>query len=699
MAKAAMLVAQRMQMQGMSGFGAAVVLPSIAASIFDGTVCVATADAVIYASTKAWERIGCLSRGSVVVATGPAVTVDFYAMVPIEPQGVVDAAILRLGDMRVVRPCIIGTWSNWQKKEDMVWDDAGKCYQFRVQIGSGGREKFQLLCDGDWHRCLHPAKDRPAVGSVEAKPRGPDQSGKGKNWIIGEGISEPDAVGTHYDVRLFLEEDGKAQKVDWVLVQAEPEEPPSDFSGVWSVTEPEPGTRLIIQRGKELTMTDPKHPRRRAKGIVTGELLEMATSILAPGATGFLGGDQICWVDGTTWNLVKRPQKSQDVCDSDSEDEIQVVQAAKVTTGREASAAPGGGFAMVVGSSDAAESAVPGEEKESKEIKYGRLGVDVRPSRQRGGQLSIFKREAFAMNAVESSQAHRGFGDRRPNAAEAALAARRAREAAEPVVVEDDFVKSGLREVLAEIGEEEAKPKMEIKPPPGYGTAMPPPPPPPPPVQPRTSRPADDEAQASAPRAWGPAPRAQPLAQAEAPVEAAEVASTGKPGRSAWQERIAQREAKAAAARASGQSASAQQPQQRYGRSVPSEPAPVPEEDDDLPVQRSSPKKPTWQERIAQREAVAPRPRRPDPRRQAPVAPAEQSPPQKPGFSGWQQRIAQREARGSTARAASSDDEAEVPMASPDDILRQLDLEEAEEAEEPVDSGGYISVSEIPDVD
>mmetsp|Transcript_87868 Transcript_87868/g.196698 ORF Transcript_87868/g.196698 Transcript_87868/m.196698 type:complete len:634 (-) Transcript_87868:9-1910(-) len=481
MAKAAMLVAQRMQMQGMSGFGAAVVLPSIAASIFDGTVCVATADAVIYASTKAWERIGCLSRGSVVVATGPAVTVDFYAMVPIEPQGVVDAAILRLGDMRVVRPCIIGTWSNWQKKEDMVWDDAGKCYQFRVQIGSGGREKFQLLCDGDWHRCLHPAKDRPAVGSVEAKPRGPDQSGKGKNWIIGEGISEPDAVGTHYDVRLFLEEDGKAQKVDWVLVQAEPEEPPSDFSGVWSVTEPEPGTRLIIQRGKELTMTDPKHPRRRAKGIVTGELLEMATSILAPGATGFLGGDQICWVDGTTWNLVKRPQKSQDVCDSDSEDEIQVVQAAKVTTGREASAAPGGGFAMVVGSSDAAESAVPGEEKESKEIKYGRLGVDVRPSRQRGGQLSIFKREAFAMNAVESSQAHRGFGDRRPNAAEAALAARRAREAAEPVVVEDDFVKSGLREVLAEIGEEEAKPKMEIKPPPGYGTAMPPPPPPPPP--------------------------------------------------------------------------------------------------------------------------------------------------------------------------------------------------------------------------
>merc|ERR1719282_22597 len=91
-------------------------------TINKGTVCVAIASGAIFASATAWEHIGEISRGEEVVAAGPPITVDFYTMVPIKPEGAIDRALLELYVPRVESPCLVGNWNNWEIME-MVWDE------------------------------------------------------------------------------------------------------------------------------------------------------------------------------------------------------------------------------------------------------------------------------------------------------------------------------------------------------------------------------------------------------------------------------------------------------------------------------------------------------------------------------------------------------------------------------------------------
>jgi len=116
-------------------------------------------------------------------------------------------------DLRIERPCIVGTWDDWAVHE-MEWNAAEKCYKSSVQVGSNRWESFQMLSDGNWKRCLYPDQ-RDAGLESDFALCGPDGDGHGRNFMIG-GQSEPCLEGDTFDVRLWLNSDGFAEKVDWV---------------------------------------------------------------------------------------------------------------------------------------------------------------------------------------------------------------------------------------------------------------------------------------------------------------------------------------------------------------------------------------------------------------------------------------------------------------------------------------------------
>jgi len=115
---------------------------------------------------------------------------------------------------KAVRPCISGTWDNWGVHE-MTYDPKGKCYEVSVRVGRNGWESFQILYDGDWTKCIYPDK-KDACPHEPHKVCGPDEDGSGKNWTVGLHATDKSAEGVCFQIKLMLQDDGIAEKVDWV---------------------------------------------------------------------------------------------------------------------------------------------------------------------------------------------------------------------------------------------------------------------------------------------------------------------------------------------------------------------------------------------------------------------------------------------------------------------------------------------------
>jgi len=122
-------------------------------------------------------------------------------------------------DLKVKRPCIVGTWDSWAAKQ-MKWKEDERCYYSNVKLGSNGWESFQILCDGQWKRCLHPDR-KDASPHVAYKLCGPDDEGHNMNWTIGENINDDGAEGASYRILLYINEDGSAKSLDWEKVGEE----------------------------------------------------------------------------------------------------------------------------------------------------------------------------------------------------------------------------------------------------------------------------------------------------------------------------------------------------------------------------------------------------------------------------------------------------------------------------------------------
>jgi len=125
----------------------------------------------------------------------------------------------------------------------MYWD--GRCWSYPVRLGKEAKESFQMQEGRDWSKKLHPSipDANPYVAHALV---GPEKSGRGMNWTIGEHAEDEAKPGKDFVVRLLLGEDGRPERVDWVVVY--PRIPLSEYKGdpnFWYINPRFPGLQAI----------------------------------------------------------------------------------------------------------------------------------------------------------------------------------------------------------------------------------------------------------------------------------------------------------------------------------------------------------------------------------------------------------------------------------------------------------------------
>lgn len=116
--------------------------------------------------------------------------------------------------VRLFRPryFIVGSWTDWGRKQSMRW--TSECYEYIVEVGAGGVEAFQLLEEANWKKRLHPDV-RNASPHEPHTLVGPDpEKATGLNWKIGQHPWDEAAPGAHYAVRLYVDSRGPC-RVSW----------------------------------------------------------------------------------------------------------------------------------------------------------------------------------------------------------------------------------------------------------------------------------------------------------------------------------------------------------------------------------------------------------------------------------------------------------------------------------------------------
>uniref|UniRef100_A0A7S4PSN1 Uncharacterized protein n=1 Tax=Alexandrium monilatum TaxID=311494 RepID=A0A7S4PSN1_9DINO len=123
---------------------------------------------------------------------------------------------------------IVGTWDDWRRVHDMLWD--GACYRFYVQLGASAWESFQILQDGSWDCILFPnCRDgNPHVPHALCGPR--KGGGHGKNWSIGIHKKDGAVCGSRYAIRLQVYETGAPKRVEWTKLDSRVSEEEEDAS-------------------------------------------------------------------------------------------------------------------------------------------------------------------------------------------------------------------------------------------------------------------------------------------------------------------------------------------------------------------------------------------------------------------------------------------------------------------------------------
>jgi len=96
----------------------------------------------------------------------------------------------------------------------MTYDSSTKGYTYSLRLSANGWESFQILCDGDWNRAIHPdvSDGCPHEPMIVC---GPDDEGHGKNFTVGRHQKDGGKEGVCYSISLSIKGDGGPEKVDW----------------------------------------------------------------------------------------------------------------------------------------------------------------------------------------------------------------------------------------------------------------------------------------------------------------------------------------------------------------------------------------------------------------------------------------------------------------------------------------------------
>jgi len=120
-----------------------------------------------------------------------------------------------LSEVTSTRFCAFGTWDGGARLHALAWD--GSRYHFYVQLGTHGKESFQLVRNGNWDEIFFPSigDASPSQPHRIWGPASSDGSTRGRNWTIGAG--EDAIAGNVYQVSVSVANDMPVA-VDWKLI-------------------------------------------------------------------------------------------------------------------------------------------------------------------------------------------------------------------------------------------------------------------------------------------------------------------------------------------------------------------------------------------------------------------------------------------------------------------------------------------------
>lgn len=82
-----------------------------------------------------------------------------------------------------------GSWAAWNLQPMTLSTQEDDCYEGVFKISARGWEEFQIIRDRDMAQVIHPAQGKALDVSVPV--RGPDDKGRGKNWLVRGRMLEP----------------------------------------------------------------------------------------------------------------------------------------------------------------------------------------------------------------------------------------------------------------------------------------------------------------------------------------------------------------------------------------------------------------------------------------------------------------------------------------------------------------------------
>lgn len=113
---------------------------------------------------------------------------------------------------------ICGSWDMSSQFHKMSF--TGEYYQFYIELGKEKKESFRVYENGDYGSCFHPSVTN-AGPNVPHELKGPATAPKDKDlvWTLGHTDADLAEKGKRYEVRLFVDEDMRPQKLDWMPVR------------------------------------------------------------------------------------------------------------------------------------------------------------------------------------------------------------------------------------------------------------------------------------------------------------------------------------------------------------------------------------------------------------------------------------------------------------------------------------------------
>mmetsp|Transcript_11338 Transcript_11338/g.28538 ORF Transcript_11338/g.28538 Transcript_11338/m.28538 type:complete len:1282 (-) Transcript_11338:32-3877(-) len=92
----------------------------------------------------------------------------------------VDAKLASLAPKAQHSYSVMASWTTWRPQKMEKSSEEQGLWEVTIRIGPDGREEFQFLRDNDLQQVIYPAEH----GSADVAARGPDDLGKGKNFVV-----------------------------------------------------------------------------------------------------------------------------------------------------------------------------------------------------------------------------------------------------------------------------------------------------------------------------------------------------------------------------------------------------------------------------------------------------------------------------------------------------------------------------------